>query len=150
MTSFFNTPTEITKCTMHTSFYLSNRERCYSWSTFFSLSKCFLHLLNPKDGKSLKDHRIELHPRENEYLGRTEPELRPWKKGRCCPLWRGSIKKGRPSPRGLWNCQKLTVTAPSLGPSLPKELFQCFLFIPWNKCLFSCLLLKKRKTLWLF
>ena len=45
--------------TMHiVSFYLSDRGRCYSRSTFFSLNKCFIHLLNPKDENNLKDHRI--------------------------------------------------------------------------------------------
>lgn len=44
-------------------------------STSFSLNKCFLHLLNPKDGKSLKVTDSELHPRGKAYLGSAEPTV---------------------------------------------------------------------------
>lgn len=56
------------------SFYLSNRGRWDS-EVHLSLNKCFLHLLNPKDGKSLKVTESELHPRGKAYLGSAEPKV---------------------------------------------------------------------------
>lgn len=98
-----------------------------------------------KMGRALKITEPELHPRQNMYLEETVERSRAAVPSEMHTFFQRDGPSPKEAHKIVQNCDSTKSRPPS-----PKELiiFQCFLSIPWNKCLFCCLLLKKRKNIW--